>query len=119
MQITESNTESKMTTYLGFCIRAGKISLGLDRATALKRAELMLWDGTLSENSKEKAVKLQQKFGCKAIVCEGTELAVLLHRPGCKLAAVTDKNLAEAILCEAEKNGKFKLLRGDGVGGNI
>lgn len=117
MQTTENEAERKIITYLGFCLRAGKIILGIDRAESAKKAKLILFDSSLSENSKEKALKLQEKFGCTAIVAEGTELSVLLHRPGCKFAAVTDKNLAEAIVREAENNGKFRLLRG--VGGNI
>lgn len=117
MQTRESNTESKIVTYLGFCIKSGKISFGLDRAETLKKAKLLLWDATLAPSSQGKAVKLQARFGCEAVVCEGAVLSELLHRPGCKLAAVTDQNLAQAILREAENNGKFRLLRG--VGGNI
>lgn len=117
MQTVGNDAERKIETYLGFCLKAGKITLGVDRSETLKRANLLLWDPTLSENSREKALRLRERLHCEAIVCEGTELSALLHRPGCKLAAVTDKNLAEAILREAENNGKFRLLRG--VGGNV
>ncbi len=112
--------ESKIATYLGFCIKSGKASLGLDRAETLKRpANLVLADKSLSEGSMKRAKKLCQKFNCPLLICEGVALGDLLHRPACKLIAVSEKNLAAAILSAAENNVKFKLLNEVGIGGTI
>ena len=112
--------ESKIATYLGFCIKSGKAALGLDRAETLKRsANLVLTDKSLSEGSMKRAKKLCQKFNCPLLICEGVSLGNLLHRPACKLIAVSEKNLAAAILSEAENNENFKLLNEVGIGGTI
>ena len=43
----------KIGTYLGFCIRSGKLVFGVDGAEKLKRdVYLLIADKTLSENSK-------------------------------------------------------------------
>ena len=72
----------KISTYLGFCIRSGKIVFGVDRAEALKKGvHLLIADSTLSENSMKVLVKLKEKFSCPLLVTEGVSLSELLHRP--------------------------------------
>ena len=103
----------KISTYLGFCIRSGKIVFGVDRAEALKKGvHLLIADSTLSENSMKVLVKLKEKFSCPLLIAEGVELGDLLHRPAVKAAAVKDKNLASAILTAAEGDGIYKLYSG-------
>ena len=103
----------KISTYLGFCIRSGKIVFGVDRAEALKKGvHLLIADSTLSENSMKVLVKLKEKFSCPLLVTEGVSLSELLHRPAVKAAAVKDKNLASAILTAAEGDGIYKLYSG-------
>lgn len=113
-------TNDKIETYLGFCIKAGKAAFGLDRAESLKRrADLILADKSLSDGSMKRAKRLCEKFRCPLLICEGVSLGELLHRPACKLLAVSEKNLAAAILSAAENNGNFKLFKEVGIGGNI
>lgn len=104
---------SKIGTYLGFCLRAGKLTLGVDRAETLKKGVyLLLADGSLSENSGKAMAKLQEKFSCPLIVAEGVSLGELLHRPAVKAAAVRDKNLASAILAAADGDDRYKIYSG-------
>ena len=101
----------KISTYLGFCIRSGKIVFGVDRAEALKKGvHLLIADSTLSENSMKVLVKL--KFSCPLLVTEGLSLSQLLHRPAVKAAAVKDKNLASAILTASASDAQYKLYSG-------
>lgn len=110
----------KIETYLGFCTKAGKITFGLDRMEQLKRSPyLLLADKTLSENSMRKATELAEKFHCPLLVCEGVSLGEILHKPACKAAAVSENNLAAAILSVAKNNENYKLLKNVGIGGNI
>ena len=52
-------TNGKIESYLGFCIKAGKAALGLDRAEALRRpAALLMADKELSEGSLKRAARL-------------------------------------------------------------
>ena len=103
----------KISTYLGFCIRSGKIVFGVDRAEALKKGvHLLIADSTLSENSMKVLVKLKEKFSCPLLVTEGVSLSELLHRRAVKAAAVKDKNLASAILTASASDAQYKLYSG-------
>jgi len=103
----------KISTYLGFCIRSGKIVFGVDRAEALKKGvHLLIADSTLSENSMKVLVKLKEKFSCPLLVTEGVSLSELLHRPAVKAAAGKDKNLASAILTASASDAQYKLYSG-------
>ena len=108
-------TESKIITYLGFCIKSGKIAFGLDNAEKKKKIFLLLYDRSLSDNSTKQAQKLAAKQKCDVLVY-GQSLGGLLHRDGCKLVAVTDQSLANAIRSAADGQENFCLLQG--VGGN-
>lgn len=90
---------SKAEAYIGFCIRAGKLTCGFNAIETLKRdVYLLLLCGTASENAVKSAVKLQQKFQCEMIVLKGRKLEDVVGKANCRLAAVRDKNLAKAIL---------------------
>ena len=103
----------KISAYLGFCIRSGKIVFGVDRAEALKKGvHLLIADSTLSENSMKVLVKLKEKFSCPLLVTEGVSLSELLHRPAVKAAAFKDKNLASAILTASASDAQYKLYSG-------
>jgi ribosomal protein L7Ae-like RNA K-turn-binding protein len=109
-------TESKIITYFGFCIKAGKIVFGLDNAEKLRRAKLLVYDESLSENSQKKVLSLGEKLNCPVLLYKRS-LSEILHRDGCKVVAVTDKSLAGAILSAADGQENFRLSQG--VGGNI
>jgi hypothetical protein len=104
---------SKVETFLGFCIKARKLTYGLDMVEKLKKGVyLLVASETLAENSMKKAIKLQEKFQCPLLLCK-TDLATVLHKEGCKFVAVSDKNLANAICENADENFQVYL------GGNI
>lgn len=103
----------KIETYLGFCLRSGKLELGVDRAENLKKGVcLLMASASLSENSMKTLIKLKERFSCPLLVAEGVELGTLLHRPAVKAAAIKDQNLASAILTAAEGNENYKLYSG-------
>ena len=90
--------KSKVETYLGFCIKAGKISLGAGAIDTLKKGVyLLILNGEAAKNSYRLALKYKNRFSCPLLICKsGFEKAV--NRSGCMLAAVKDTNLAKAIL---------------------
>lgn len=97
----------KVEAYLGFCLRARKIALGSGSIDVLKKGVyLIIVCSTASENTFKLAVKYKNRFSCPLIVCKcGLENAV--HREGCKVAAVRDYELAQAILNNAD--GDYEL----------
>ena len=91
----------KVETYLGFCLRARKITLGSGSIDTLKKGVyLVIVCSTASENTFKLALKYKNRFSCPLMVCKvGLENAV--HKEGCKLAAVRDTELANAIISNA------------------
>lgn len=105
--------KSKIETYLGFCVRARKISFGAEQAGAEKRGVfLLLSDEKLSENSFKILQKAKEKFACPLLIADEGILGELLHRPAVKAAAIKDKNLAAAILSAATGEPQWKLYSG-------
>ena len=103
---------NKISSYLGFCIRAGKIVFGVDRIETQKKAYLLLADGELKENSFKIMLKASEKFSAKLIVTENNLLGELLHRPQVKAVAITDEQLALAIINAMQSKPQFKLYSG-------
>ncbi len=105
---------SKAESYLGFCLKAGKLTCGFNAIESLKKdVYLLLLCGTASDNAKKEAVKLQKKFGCTLLVATPRTLEEFVNRANCKLAAVRDKNLANAIL--SVQDGNFRNYSGGNI----
>ena len=96
---------SKIETYIGFCIKSGKISIGSGAIDTLKDGgvKLLILDGTAAKNSQRLALKFQNRFNCPLIICKsGFERVV--NREGAKLAAIRDEELSKAILQNLDQN---------------
>ena len=106
--------KSKIETYLGFCVRAQKIVFGTTEIERKKKGVyLLLADGGIGKNSLKIMVNAQQKLSCPLYVTkEAGMLGEYLHRPAVKAAAITDQNLATAILGAEECEQNFKLYPG-------
>lgn len=103
---------SKIETYIGFCIKSRKIALG-SGAISVQRGGvyLIILDGTSAKNSRRLALKFKNRFSCPLLVCK-SGFDGIVNKPFCKLAAICDKNLANAILSAKESN--FELYAGEG-----
>ena len=102
--------QSKIKSYLGFCVKAGKITYGSFAIGALKDGVyLLILDGAAAKNSIRYALKYKNKYSCPLIVCKrGFE--EIANKPECKLVAIRDKSLAQAILNCAD--GDFEIYGG-------
>lgn len=88
----------KIETYIGFCLKARKISLGTGTVDLLKKGVyLIIVCSTASENAKKLAIKFKNRFSCPLIQCN-IGLENVVHKEDCKIAAVRDENLARAIM---------------------
>ena len=104
---------SKVQSYLGFCIRAGKIVFGAEEAEKQKKGVyLLLMDESVGNSSQKSIFKAQENFRCPLLIVEKDYLGKLLHRPAVKAAAVKDEHLATAILSVVESEPQFKLYLG-------
>ena len=104
--------KSKIETYLGFCIRSRKIIFGVEMIERQKKGVcLLIVDGGIGKNSLKVAVQAKERFACPLLMTEEALLGELLHRPAVKVVAITDNNLAKAILaCAGEP--QLKLYSG-------
>jgi ribosomal protein L7Ae-like RNA K-turn-binding protein len=91
--------ESKTAAYLGFARRAGKLTLGVNAVSMLRGGVyLLIADSSASENTKKEIEKLTRKLSAPLVWTERLDL--LTGKEFCKLAALRERNLAEAILAE-------------------
>ena len=93
-------------TYLGFCIKSRVIVIGQDRLKANKgKIYLIIYCNSASQNLKDLAKRMADKYNCKAI-CLDTTLQDYTNLDGCKIVGLTNMSLAEAILKVAENQDK-------------
>ena len=104
---------SKISTYLGFCLRARKIVFGAEEAEKQKRnVFLLIMDEGVGKSSQKSMLKAKENLGCPLVVAAPDALGQALHRPAVKAVAIQDKNLAEAILSIVESDPQFKFYSG-------
>lgn len=107
MAVNNITTPDKVVSILGFAMRAGKVLYGCDSIERYhKRKYLMILCGSLSENSREKIVR--SLSGVPTVVVRQNTVADITHRPGCKAVAVTDKQMAQAML--DNMNGTYQRV---------
>lgn len=90
--------KSKIETYIGFSIRAGKFKCGANAIATLKSAELLILCASGAKNAVHECERLARKFRCRAVLARGRTVEELTGKENCKLLSITDKSLAGAIL---------------------
>ena len=101
---------SKVETFIGFCIKAGKLTLGAGAINTLKNGVfLLIVSGDASENTKKLAVKFKNRLLCPLLICK-SGFDTVVNKPDCNMAAVRDKQLAKAILDNLDNN--YELYAG-------
>lgn len=99
--------KSKVESYIGFCIKSRKISLGTGSVDVLKSGVyLLVLSADASENTKKLAVKYMNRFSCPLIICKN-DFERIVNKPGCKIAAIRDSGLARAITDSIDENYEF------------
>ena len=97
------STKSKAETFIGFAIKKRALITGTNSVDSLKRANLILVCESASENTRNQALGFSRKFNCEAVLCK-IPLEDITGKQNCKIAAMTDKNLASAVLNNSEEN---------------
>ncbi|MBQ8876976.1 MAG: hypothetical protein IJY63_05465 [Clostridia bacterium] len=104
---------NKIETYIGFSIRSGKIIFGVEMLERQKKGVyLLIADGAIGKNSLKSMVNAQAKFGCPFLMTDEGVLSATVHRPAVKAVAITDQNLAKAILSVADGEPQIKFYSG-------
>ncbi len=104
--------KSKIESYLGFSVRAGKIVYGVEMISRkTKGVKLLIIDGNIGANSLKEMVKAQTVLRCPLLQTEKGLLGEWLHKPAVKAVALTDESLSKAILAAMDEE-KMKLYSG-------
>lgn len=90
--------QNRAGNYLGLARRAGKLTLGVNAAAAVKKCFLLVADSGVAKNSRKEIEKQQKRLACPLLYMENLGDAV--GKSGCKLAAVREEHLAAAIIKE-------------------
>lgn len=85
---------SKIKTYVGFSIKAGKAVFGAENAMK-RRSRVALIDKSISDNTLKSLLSLYEKQGTEYFFVDGLEL--ITHKTGCKVIGIRDEHLAKAI----------------------
>lgn len=102
--------KGKALSYIGFCKRARKITLGSGAIDGLKNGVyLLILDGNAAKNSLRYALKFKKRFDCPLMICKENFIDIA-EKPLCRLVAIRDKNLAEAIIGSGDAN--YELYAG-------
>lgn len=105
--------KSKISAYLGFCLRARKVVFGVDEIENKKKGVyLLICDEQISQNSLKNVVKARETLGCPLLLAKADALGQALHKPAVKAVAIQDKNLALAILSAVESEDAYNLYSG-------
>ena len=103
----------KVSAYLGFCLRAGKVIFGVDDIEGYKKKiYLVIADGSLEDNSLKRLLAASKRLSSPLLTTKEGLLGELLHRPTVKAIAIKDYNLSAAILQAAEGQTEFKFNSG-------
>ncbi len=97
--------KDKIHTYIGFAQKAGKFRLGVNAIYTLKGiVPLLLLCDSASENTKKEAKKIAKKYNSAIVLVKNEKLEDIFYKENCKLAAILDQSLANAILDNLNEN---------------
>ena len=105
--------KNKIVTFIGFAVRARKIKCGVNAIKTIRSsAPVLVICKTASQNTFFEAVSLAKKLSAKLIVSNTYLIEEVVNKPNCKLIAITDKGLADAVLnhldsCFTEYSGGY------------
>lgn len=90
---------SKIASYIGFAARSGKIVYGADSVIKRgKRRKVIVLCPTAGENTSKQIRSYAEKTESPLVFLDGITLEEILKKHNCKVVAVTDENLAKAII---------------------
>lgn len=104
-----SEKRSKVETFVGFALRKRALITGANSVRTLKKAKLLLLCATAAENTRSDALGLALKWRCPLVECK-ISLEDITGKANCKIAAMTDKDLANAVLNNLDEN--FSVISG-------
>ena len=82
-------------SYVGYAIKSRSAVFGVDNIAANRKSKVVLYDDDLSDNGKERLMKVIEKNKIRGFIADIEEL---YPDHNCKAIGITDINLASAII---------------------
>lgn len=96
--------KSRIETFIGFCIKSGKMTFGSGAVDTLKNnVYLLIVSSDAAKNTQKLAIKFKNRYNCPLLICK-SDFENVVNRDGCKLVAVRDRGLAKAITESIDNN---------------
>lgn len=103
--------KDKVDSLLGFAVKAGKLLYGSDTLeTTRKTIYLAVLCATTAENTRKKVLALAAKKNIPVLEAQNA-LEDTVTRRNCKVIAVTDRQMADAMQAYAGQN--YRLIRSE------
>ena len=95
----------KIGSYIGFAIKARNVLFGQYTIENYKKhVYLLIVCESAKKNTIKSALNLKEKFNAPLITTKGILLDDVVYKQNCKIIAITNKNLADAILKNLNEN---------------
>lgn len=96
--------KDKIDTLLGFAVKAGKLIYGADNLdTIRKRIFLIIMCASTADNTREKVIQSALKRKVPLVIAL-KPLQDILYKQNCKIAALQDEQMANAIMNNLNDN---------------
>lgn len=93
--MNSENSAAKLNAYVGFAIKANKVTLGIDKILAMKKSPyVIIYDKSTGKDTMKKLLRLEEK-GCNVFLSD--DLFSITNKQGVKVIAICDLSLANAI----------------------
>lgn len=103
--------KDKVESLLGFAVKAGKIIYGSDKILAAKtKYYLIFLCDTAAENTRKRVLSVAEDKSVP-VISPKTELQYLVARTNCKALAITDMQMAEAMVNMLGEN--YRLINAE------
>ncbi len=94
-----NTAQRKIKSYVGFAIKSGNIIYGADTVTKCKKRNfLILLTNTINRTADKRVRAFAANTLVKLATISDNEMEEYVNKTNCKCIAITDKNLAHAII---------------------
>lgn len=99
---------SKVETFIGFSIKSGNLVAGANAIPTTKKLYGIYLCNTASDNSKKQAMGYANKYNVPLILVKGKSVEEILNKKNCKMFAIKDEALNNAIMANLDED--FEII---------
>lgn len=102
--------KDRVAAYIGFARKCGGCAVGAEAvARTRKKIYILFLSRDASANAQKEVEAFAKKRGIPVAVPRHMDLSELVHKPNCKTAGITHKELSAAIIESLSKNENYTI----------